>query len=361
MRDIRRTIEAVWRMDGPRLIATLARLVRDVGLAEELAQDAFVLALEQWPEHGIPDNPAAWLTATAKHKAIDAIRRERARDAKYAQLAAESDPAAARAESPEAVVDAPIGDDVLALIFVACHPVLPLESRVALTLRLLGGLSTEEIARAFLVPPATVGQRISRAKRTLAEAQVPFAVPDTDELPARLTGVLEVVYLIFNEGYSATSGDTWVRRDLAEEAMRLGRRLAGLVPREAEAHGLVALMELQASRFPARLDASGSMVLLQDQNRLAVGPVADPARTGCPGTGDRPPPAARAVRATGRDRRRAIRGLATGRAPTGRASWPSTTRWPSSSVAGRRAEPGRRGVDGRRSGGRSGGARRRTR
>ena len=173
MRDIRRTIDAVWRMDGPRLIATLARLVRDVGLAEELAQDAFVLALEQWPEHGIPDNPAAWLTATAKHKAIDAIRRERARDAKYAQLAAESDPAAARAGSPEAVVDAPIGDDVLALIFVACHPVLPLESRVALTLRLLGGLSTEEIARAFLVPPATIGQRISRAKRTLAEAQGP--------------------------------------------------------------------------------------------------------------------------------------------------------------------------------------------
>jgi len=254
-------------MEAPRLIATLARLVRDVGLAEELAQDAFVLALEQWPESGIPDNPGAWLTATAKHKAIDAIRRERARDAKYAQLRGESDPAGARAGSPEAVVDQPIGDDLLALIFVACHPVLPMESRVALTLRLVGGLSTEEIARAYLLPAATVGQRISRAKRTLAEAQVPFAVPEVDELPGRLAGVLAVVYLIFNEGYSATSGDTWLRRDLAQEAIRLGRVLAGLVPREAEAHALVALMELQASRFGARVDPGGSVVLLQDQDR----------------------------------------------------------------------------------------------
>jgi RNA polymerase sigma factor (sigma-70 family) len=267
MRDIGRTVEAVWRMEAPRLIATLARLVRDVGLAEELAQDAFVLALEQWPEQGIPDNPGAWLTATAKHKAIDAIRRERARDAKYAQLRGESDPVAAQAGSPEAVVDQPIGDDLLALIFVACHPVLPMESRVALTLRLIGGLSTEEIARAYLLPSATVGQRISRAKRTLAEAQVPFAVPEVDELPGRLAGVLAVVYLIFNEGYSATSGETWLRRDLAQEAIRLGRVLAGLVPREAEAHALVALMELQASRFGARVDTGGSVVLLQDQDR----------------------------------------------------------------------------------------------
>ena len=255
MSDLNRRIEAIWRIESPRLIATLARLVRDVGLAEELAQDAFVLALEQWPVRGVPDNPGGWLTATAKHKAVDAIRREQNLRAKYARLAA--DPAAAEAtgsRDPEVAADQPIGDDLLALLFVACHPVLPPPSRAALTLRLLGGLTTDEIARAYLVPSATIGQRISRAKRTLSEAHVPFAIPEPEERPARLRAVLEVLYLIFNEGYSATSGDRWLRPDLAEEAMRLGRVLAGLMPREPEVGGLVALMELQASRFPARVD-----------------------------------------------------------------------------------------------------------
>lgn len=259
MADVQRTIEAVWRIESPRLIAALARLVRDVGLAEELAQDAFVVALEQWPRHGVPERPGAWLMATARHKAIDLVRRERTLARKYATLAAS-----------EAVVPAPdaaVRDGLLALVLVACHPVLPRESRVALTLRLLGGLTTEEIARAFLVPSATVGQRISRAKRTLTEAQVPFAVPQEDELPERLPAVLEVVYLIFAEGHAATSGETWVRHDLAAEAMRLGRVLTGLLPGEPETHGLVALMELQASRFRTRTDAEGNPVLLQDQDR----------------------------------------------------------------------------------------------
>ncbi|GAF43930.1 RNA polymerase sigma factor [Rhodococcus wratislaviensis] len=264
--DVQRTVEAVWRMESPRLIASLARLVRDVGIAEEIAQDAFVLALEQWPEQGVPDKPGAWLTATAKHKAIDRIRRERSRQSKYTAIAA--DPSV----QPPSVMPAPdavdgVEDDLLALVFVACHPVLPRESRVALTLRLVGGLRTDEIARAFLVPSATMGQRISRAKRTLSEAKVPFEVPAREELPARLSAVLEVVYLVFNEGYSATSGEYWIRRDLASEAMRLARVLAGLLPREPEVHGLVALTELQASRFAARVGADGEPVLLQDQDR----------------------------------------------------------------------------------------------
>lgn len=267
MTDARRTVEVVWRIEAPRLIASLARLVRDVGLAEELAQDAFVAALEQWPREGVPERPGAWLMATAKHRAIDRIRRERARDDKYAQLAADPSLAAAgSAPAPEDTVEA-LDDDLLSLIFTACHPVLPREARVALTLRLLGGLTTEEIARAFLVPPATLGQRISRAKRTLREAQVPFAVPQEDELAERLSAVLEVVYLVFNEGYAATSGDDWVRRDLAGEAMRLGRVLAGLMPREPEVHGLLALMALQASRFPARTGPGGEHILLADQDR----------------------------------------------------------------------------------------------
>ena len=261
--DAHRSVEVIWRIEAPRLIASLTRLVRDVGLAEQLAQDAFVLALEQWPERGVPDNPGGWLMSTAKHKAIDLIRRERARDEKYAQLAAGLDPAGAdTAPEPDAV-----GDDLLSLVFMTCHPVLPPESRVALTLRLLGGLTTDEIARAFLVPSPTVGQRISRAKRTLAESRVPFEVPGSDELPERVTAVLEVVYLVFNEGYAATSGDAWVRRDLAAEAMRLGRVLTGLLPREPEVHGLVALMELQASRFAARTGPDGEPVLLADQDR----------------------------------------------------------------------------------------------
>lgn len=265
MLDTGRTVEAVWRMESARLIGALTRLVRDVGLAEQLAQDAFVLALEQWPEQGVPDNPGAWLMATARHKAVDLVRRQRSLDEKYGRIAATS--GAEMVPAPDAAVEDPVGDDVLSLVFIACHPVLPRESRVALTLRLLGGLTTEEIARAFLAPPATVGQRISRAKRTLAEAKVPFEVPGADELPARLSAVLEVVYLVFNEGYAATSGDRWVRRELAQEAMRLGRVLSGLLPREPEVHGLVALMELQASRFAARAAGGGEPVLLADQDR----------------------------------------------------------------------------------------------
>jgi RNA polymerase sigma factor (sigma-70 family) len=263
--DVRRTVEAVWRIESARLVAALARIVRDVGLAEEVAQEAFMSALEQWPEQGVPDNPGAWLMTAAKRKAIDLIRRERARDEKYAQVAA--DLLAQSHHSPDSGGTGEVGDDMLALVFVACHPVLSRESRAALTLRMVGGLRTEEIARAFLVPAATIGQRISRAKRTLAEAHVPFEVPLANELPARLSAVLEVVYLIFNEGYSATSGDRWVRRDLAEDAMRLGRVLTGLMPREPEVHGLVALMELQASRFGARTGPHGEVILLEDQDR----------------------------------------------------------------------------------------------
>ncbi|HTF08425.1 MAG TPA: RNA polymerase sigma factor [Asanoa sp.] len=253
--DTRRTVEAVWRMHSARLVAALTRLVHDVGLAEDFAQDAYLAALEQWPREGVPDQPAGWLLTTARRRAIDMIRREKLQDQKYALLAAD-DGGGTGTDS-----------ELLSLVFVACHPVLSQESRAALTLRLVGGLSTEEIARAFLVPPATIGQRISRAKRTLAEAEVPFAVPDPDELPARLSAVLEVVYLIFTEGHSATSGDRWIRRDLAERAMRLGRMLAGLMPTEPEVYGLVALMELQASRFAARTGPGGHPVLLEDQDR----------------------------------------------------------------------------------------------
>jgi RNA polymerase sigma factor (sigma-70 family) len=255
--DVRRTVEAVWRMESARLVIALTRLVRDVGLAEDLAQEAFTAALAQWPSEGVPDKPGAWLMAIARRKAIDVIRRERVRDEKYVQLATD----------PTLAGHVEVADGMLALMLIACHPVLSRESRAALTLRMVGGLSTEEIARAFLVPPAIVGQRISRAKRTLAEAHVPFAVPGAAELPARLSAVLEVIYLIFNEGYSSTSGDRWVRQDVAEDAMRLGRVLAGLLPKEPEVHGLVALMELQASRFGARTGADGGPVLLEDQDR----------------------------------------------------------------------------------------------
>ncbi|MDP9842790.1 RNA polymerase sigma factor [Streptosporangium lutulentum] len=258
--DARRTVEAVWRIESARLVAFLARVTQDVGLAEEAAQEAFVCALEQWPQRGVPRNPGAWLTTVAKRRAIDLIRREHVRDRKYARLAADL-----LAPGPEAGGTA--DSELLSLVFVACHPVLSRESRAALALRLVGGLSTEEIARAFLVPAATMGQRISRAKRTLAEAQVPFEVPGDEELPTRLSAVLEVVYLVFNEGYSGTSGEEWIRRDLAEDAMRLGRILAGLMPREPEVHGLVALMELQASRFRVRTGPDGEPVLLQHQDR----------------------------------------------------------------------------------------------
>ena len=266
--DAHRAIDAVWRIESARLIAGLTRIVRDVGLAEDLAQDALVAALERWPESGIPDNPGAWLMATAKHRAIDALRRDKRLERKHEELGHELE---ARQEGAapdlDAALDNPVGDDLLRLVFISCHPVLSTEARVALTLRLLGGLTTPEIARAFLVPESTVAQRIVRAKRTLAEAHVPFEMPRTTELAARLSSVLEVIYLVFNEGYSATAGDDWVRPALCEDALRLGRILAELMPREPEVHGLVALMEIQASRLRARVTPSGAPILLLDQNR----------------------------------------------------------------------------------------------
>jgi RNA polymerase sigma factor (sigma-70 family) len=267
--EINRTIDAVWRIESPRLIAGLARIVRDVGLAEDLAQGALVAALEQWPESGVPDNPGAWLMATAKHHAIDLLRRSTTLQRKYEELGRDLERGAASSEIDDALdaLDDDVGDDLLRLMFTACHPVLSTEARVALTLRLLGGLTTEEIARAFLVPAATVAQRIVRAKRTLAEAHVPFEVPQGDERAERLPSVLEVIYLVFNEGYLATSGDDWLRPALCEDALRLGRVLAELLPREPEVHGLVALMEIQASRSAARVGPSGEPVLLLDQDR----------------------------------------------------------------------------------------------
>ena len=266
--ETHRVIEAVWKIESARLIAGLARIVRDVGLAEELAQDALVVALERWPESGIPDNPGAWLMATAKHRAIDLLRRNQLLDRKHAELGRElktrQDLAMANYDIPG---DHEISDDLLRLVFVSCHPVLSTEARVALTLRLLGGLTTQEIARAFLVPEPTVAQRIVRAKRTLTEARVPFEVPRGPDLSARLTSVLEVIYLIFNEGYSATAGDDWMRPALCEDALRLGRVLAELAPDEPEVHGLVALMEIQASRLHARAGPRGQPVLLLDQDR----------------------------------------------------------------------------------------------
>jgi RNA polymerase sigma factor (sigma-70 family) len=266
--DTHRAIEAVWRIESARLIAGLARIVRDVGLAEDLAQDALVAALEQWPESGVPGNPGAWLMAVAKRRAIDRLRRMTVLDRKQDELGRlEVDRERDTSEFDAALDDDEIGDDLLRLIFTACHPVLSTEARVALTLRLLGGLTTDEIARAFLVPEPTVAQRIVRAKRTLAEARVPFEVPRGDELAARLSSVLEVIYLIFNEGYAATAGDDWMRPALCEEALRLGRILAELAPKEPEVHGLVALMEIQASRLRARTGPSGEPVLLLDQDR----------------------------------------------------------------------------------------------
>jgi RNA polymerase sigma-70 factor, ECF subfamily len=266
--DTHRAIEAVWRIESARLIAGLARMVRDVGLAEELAQDALVAALERWPEAGVPDNPGAWLMATAKHRAIDRLRRGKRLERKHEELGRALQARQERAVADlEAAVDDDIGDDLLRLMFTACHPVLSMEARVALTLRLLGGLTTEEIARAFLVPEATVAQRIVRAKRILAEARVPFEVPRGAELATRLSSVLGVLYLVFNEGYSATAGDDWMRPALCEDALRLGRILAELMPEEPEVHGLVALMEIQASRTRARMGPSGEPVLLLDQDR----------------------------------------------------------------------------------------------
>jgi len=265
--DTNRAIDAVWRIESARLIAGLARIVRDVGIAEELAQDALLAALEQWPRSGVPDNPGAWLMGTAKHRAIDLLRRRTVLERKHAELGHELESRLEIGEPDLDAVDDDIGDDLLRLVFTTCHPALSTEARVALTLRLLGGLTTEEIARAFLVAVPTVAQRIVRAKRTLAEARVPFEVPRGGELAARMSAVLEVVYLVFNEGYSATAGDDWMRPALCEDALRLGRILAELMPEEPEVHGLVALMEIQASRSAARIDPSGAPVLLLEQDR----------------------------------------------------------------------------------------------
>ncbi len=265
--DTRRAIAAVFRIESVKLIAGLARMVRDVGLAEELAQDALVAALEHWPAEGVPEKPGAWLMATAKRRAIDRLRHARLSERKHDELAHALADRDSPVEAIDEAIDDHVGDDLLRLLFVACHPLLSSEARVALTLRLLGGLTTVEIARAFLVPEATIAQRVVRAKKTLAEAGVAFEVPRGAELGARLSSVLEVVYLIFNEGYSATAGDDWMRPALCEDALRLGRILAGLAPDEPEVHGLVALMELQASRSRARVGPTGEPVLLLEQNR----------------------------------------------------------------------------------------------
>ena len=266
--DAPRAIDAVWRIESPKLIAGLARIVRDVGLAEDLAHDALVAALEQWPKEGVPRNPGAWLMATAKHRAIDHFRRVKLLERKHQELGYEIESDREKAvQDFEAALDEDVGDDLLRLIFTACHPVLSTEGRVALTLRLLGGLTTDEIARAFLVSEPTIAQRIVRAKRTLAQKQVPFEVPRGAERAERLSSVLEVIYLIFNEGYSATAGEDWMRPALCEDALRLGRVLAELTPQEAEVHGLVALMEIQSSRSRARTGPSGEPILLLDQSR----------------------------------------------------------------------------------------------
>ena len=265
--DPHRTIEAVWRIESARVIAGLSRLTRDVGLAEDLAQEALVAALEQWPQSGVPDNPAAWLTATAKRRGIDLFRRNAVAQRKHEELGRELETLEQTSPGLDSTLDNTISDDVLRLVFIACHPILPAESRAALTLRLLGGLTTEEIARAFLTPEPTIAQRIVRAKRTLAEKYIPFEVPRGVEFAARLSSVIEVIYLIFNEGYSATTGDDLMRPALCEDALRLGRILAELTPAEPEVHGLVALMEIQASRTRARVTSTGEPVVLFDQNR----------------------------------------------------------------------------------------------
>ncbi len=266
--ETHRAINAVWRIESAKLIAGLTRMVGDVGIAEDLAQDALLIALERWPESGVPDNPGAWLMTTAKRRAIDLLRRDKLLDRKHEQLGHELAAEQERAVPDlDASLDDHVGDDLLRLMFISCHPVLSTEARVALTLRLLGGLTTDEIARAFLVPIATIAQRIVRAKRTLTDAKVPFEVPRGAELEARLASVLEVLYLVFNEGYSATAGDDWMRPALCEDALRLGRVLAELAPGEPEVHGLVALMEIQASRTRARVNASGEPILLLDQDR----------------------------------------------------------------------------------------------
>jgi len=265
--DTHRAIDAVWKIESARLIAGLTRIVRDVGIAEDLAQDALISALESWPKSGIPENPGAWLMAAAKHRAIDFFRRNKLLERKHEELGRELEAQEMAVPDLNAAIDDNVGDDLMRLMFISCHPILSTEARTALTLRLLGGLTTDEIARAFLVPEATVAQRIVRAKRTLSEAHIPFEVPRGAELASRLSSVLEVIYLIFNEGYSATAGDDWMRPALCDDALRLGRILAELAPNEPEVHGLVALMEIQASRSRARVGPSGEPILLLDQDR----------------------------------------------------------------------------------------------
>ncbi|MBL0385047.1 RNA polymerase sigma factor [Tumebacillus sp. ITR2] len=262
---VHRTIDGIWRIESAKIIAALARIVRDVGIAEDLAQDALLIALERWTDEGIPENPGAWLMTTAKRRAFDHLRRSKVRDRKYEELGREID--SQQEPDWDEALDDPVGDDLLRLIFTTCHPVLSSEARVALTLRLLGGLTTEEIASAYLVPEPTVAQRIVRAKRTLTAVRVPFELPPKDELPARLSSVLEVIYLMFNEGYASSTGENWIRPVLCQEALRLGRILAEIAPDEPEVHGLVALMEIQSSRFRARVSPSGEPILLMDQNR----------------------------------------------------------------------------------------------
>jgi RNA polymerase sigma factor (sigma-70 family) len=265
--ETKRTIEVIWRVESAKVIARIGRIVRDIGIAEELAQDALVTALERWPKSGIPDNPGAWLMTAAKHRAIDFVRRRKLLDRKHEEIGYELEIGNQDRRSIDESADDVIADDLLSLIFTACHPLLSQDARVSLTLRLLGGLTTDEIARAFLTAEPTIAQRIVRAKRTLSESKVPFEVPRGAELAARLGSVLEVIYLIFNEGYTASAGDAWMRPDLCEDALQLGRILAGLLPDEPEVHGLVALMEIQASRIPARTAPNGEAILLRDQNR----------------------------------------------------------------------------------------------
>jgi RNA polymerase sigma-70 factor, ECF subfamily len=268
VQNVHRAIEAVWRIESAKVIAALTRIVKDVGLAEDLAQDALLAALEKWPESGVPDNPGAWLMGTARHRAIDLVRKRALHERKEGEIVAEVEALHERATPDlDAQIDDHVGDDVLRLLFIACHPILSTDARVTLTLRLLGGLTTQEIARAFLAPEPTIAQRIVRAKKTLADAKIPFEMPRGEEFDARLASVLQVIYLIFNEGYSATSGDAWVRPELCNDALRLGRILAGLTPDQPEVHGLVSLMAIQASRMHARVGPGGEPVLLLDQNR----------------------------------------------------------------------------------------------
>src|SRR3984893_4444263 len=353
--DTHRAIEAVWRIESAKLVAGLARVVRDIGLAEELAQDALVAALEQWPESGVPDNPGAWLMATGKHRAIDRIRRAKLLERKHEELAAQQETTVPDLDA--AIEDEDMGDDLLRLMFTACHPVLSPEARVALTLRLVGGLTTDEIARAYLAPEATVAQRIVRAKRTLAEAHVPFEVPTGAERAARLSSVLEVLYLIFNEGYSATAGDDLMRPALCEEALRLGRILSELVPRQPEVHGLVALMEIQASRSAARTGPSGEPVTLLDQNRARWDWVLVGRGLAAVERGEGPRACPGPFRPAGSHRRLPRPGPHGGGDGLGADGRPLRRARPACAVTGRRAEPCGRAVDGLRSGGGSGGRR----